>query len=137
VSIPNLTESTIREHTESGSFERGERYFTSGAVRNMDVRPGKLEAFVEGSAPNPYVVNVQFDREEGVRQVRCTCPYHEGSWCKHIVAALLAHLRKEEGTKPSLRSLLESRSREELVALIERLAERDARVRQWTEEEVA
>jgi hypothetical protein len=50
---------------------------------------------------------------------------------------LLAHLRKEEGTEPSLRSLLESRSREALVALIERLAERDARVRQWTEEEVA
>jgi uncharacterized Zn finger protein len=131
----NLTEADLRKHTAGGSFERGERYFEDGAVRKMNVHSGELEAYVQGSAPNPYVATVQFG-SGGVQEARCTCPYHEGSWCKHIAAALLAHLREhDEREQQPLRALIGDRSRDELVALIERLAERDPRVREWVEEE--
>ena len=132
--IPGLTETTIREHTEEGSFERGERYLEEGAVQHIDVSPGEVEAHVQGSETLPYTVSIQYG-DEGITQVNCTCPYHEGSWCKHIVAVLLAHLRGAEERTLTLQALLSDMSRDELVALVERLADRDPRVKEWVQEE--
>ena len=135
--IPRLTEAKVREHTAEGSFERGERYFEDGAVQQIDVYDEKVEAHVRGSAPLPYVVTVRYN-DDGIKQANCTCPYHEGSWCKHIVAVLLAHLQQNEHEQiNTIRSIVSDMSRAELVSLIERLAERDRRVRKWVEEEQA
>jgi uncharacterized Zn finger protein len=137
-----LSKSQIQEHTAGGSFERGRRYFADGAVEHLEVQDGKLEAHVRGSDPMPYAVAIEHggddsDSEERIEHASCTCPYHEGSWCKHIVAALLAYREAgEDNERERLQSLLAGADREALVALVGRLVERDARVEQWVEEEL-
>lgn len=119
--VPNLDESVIRENTRSGSFERGERYFEDGAV--VDVQQGEraVKARVKGSRPMPYIVEINYD-DEGVTDASCTCPYHKGAWCKHIVAALLAVLEgAAEDDERAVTALLEELDRDALLTLIERL----------------
>jgi len=131
MTIPNLTRETIEEHTSGGSFERGQQYLADGAVRSLE-RPetSTLEAQVQGGDVHPYLVTVKFDGE-GVRSVKCTCPYFEGSWCKHIVAALLKTLKQDNipvSESSRLGNLVEDLDRDELVGLLERLVERDPRI---------
>jgi hypothetical protein len=45
----NFSEATLRRNTTAQSFERGEHYYTSGAVRAAVRRGMTLEARVEGS----------------------------------------------------------------------------------------
>ena len=135
---PNLTEAAIRERTAGGSFERGERYFENDAVQHVTVHPddGELEAQVQGSEALPYTVTVAYTDDGGVEEAECTCPYHAGSWCKHIVAALLAHLRDARQQETNrLASLLDGMDRDQLASLVKRLAARDPRVVEWLEEE--
>ena len=128
MTIPNLTRAKIQENTTGGSFERGQQYLADGAVRSIE-RPGPhtLEAQVQGSDVHPYLVTIKFD-EEDIQQVRCTCPYHEGSWCKHIVAVLLKTLKQEEipvAESARVSTLLSDLERDEIVALLKRLVQRD------------
>jgi uncharacterized Zn finger protein len=134
---PDLTEAAIRERTAGGSFERGERYFENDAVKRVTVHPddGELKAQVQGSETLPYTVTVAYTEEGGVEEAECTCPYHAGSWCKHIVATLLAYLRNRQEHTSRLASLLDDLDRDQLASLVERLAERDERVVGWIEEE--
>ncbi len=140
MSLPSLTEADIREHTAGGSFERGQQYLADGAVHSLE-RTGEhtLRAKVQGSDVHPYLVSIRFNAEE-VTNVRCTCPYHEGSWCKHIVAALLKTLSVDElprGEPATVADLTDDLSRQELVSLIERLVEHDPRLIDQLERERA
>jgi len=126
--FPSLSRSDIRTHTAGGSFERGEEYFADGAVRSIkQTGDHTLKAQVQGSDVHPYLVTIQFDADD-VQAVTCTCPYYEGSWCKHIVAVLLKVL--EEGAVPAedpveVNELIDDLDRTALLALIERLVEHD------------
>jgi len=131
MTIPNLTRETIEEHTSGGSFERGQQYLADGAVRSLE-RPNvnTLEAQVQGGDVHPYIVTVKFD-EDDIQSVKCTCPYFEGSWCKHIVAALLKTLKQDEipvSESSRLSNLVADLDRDELVALLEQLVEQDPRI---------
>lgn len=118
--IPGLDESVIQSNTAEGSFERGQRYVQKGAVVDMQQKERKITARVKGSQPAPYTVDVHYD-EDGITDVSCTCPFHEGAWCKHIVAALLTILERSEEGEPAVTALLEGLDREALVYLVERL----------------
>lgn len=126
MTIPSLTRSKIQDNTTGGSFERGEQYLADGAVRSVkQTDEHTLKAQVQGSDVHPYVVTINFD-EDDITAVQCTCPYVEGSWCKHIAAVLLKTL--EEGGIPAgeaatVTELVKDMDRSALVALIERLAE--------------
>lgn len=135
--IPQLDEATIREHTEEGSLERGRRYLEAGKVRHLERdAKGRIEAQVQGSQLVPYTVTIRYDGS-GVTSADCSCPYHGGSWCKHIAATLLATLQKpEEDVQESVRAMVERLSREELVELFDRLAVREPRIAEWIEKEV-
>lgn len=126
--FPSLTEDDIQEHTAGGSFERGRQYLADGAVQSLkQTSEHTLEAQVQGSDVHPYVVTIHFDADR-VTDVRCTCPYHGGSWCKHIVATLLKVLSEDDvpKTEPvAVSELVADMDREDLVALIERLVEDD------------
>lgn len=128
MAFPSLTRSDIRAHTAGGSFERGEEYLADGAIRSVkQTGDHTLKAQVQGSDVHPYVVTIQFDADD-VQKVKCTCPYYEGSWCKHIVAVLLKVL--EEGAVPAedpveVTELVADLNHSDLVALIERLVEHD------------
>jgi len=131
MTIPNLTREKIEEHTSGGSFERGQQYLADGAVRALKrPTPRTIKAQVQGSDIHPYLVTVTFD-ERAVQSVKCTCPYFEGSWCKHVVAALLKTLKQDEipvAESGRLGNLVADLDRKELVTLLERLVERDPRI---------
>lgn len=138
--LPPLTEADIREHTAGGSYERGQQYLADGAVRSLE-QTGEhtLRATVQGGDVHPYLVSIQFD-DERITKVRCSCPYHEGAWCKHIVATLLKALQADEvpRTEPaSVADLTEDLDRDALISLIERLVEHDPRLIDQIERERA
>jgi uncharacterized Zn finger protein len=128
MAFPPLTKDDIREHTAGGSFERGQQYLHDGAVHSLKQTDAHtLQAKVQGSDVHPYLVRIQFGAD-AVTDVECTCPYHGGTWCKHIVAALLKTLEDDDipKTEPAVVSdLVADFDREELVSLVERLVEHD------------
>ena len=140
MAIPNLSRSTIQEHTSGGSFERGEEYYADGAVRSLKQSDEHtLKAQVQGSDVHPYLVTIRFDSDQ-IQKAKCTCPYFEGSWCKHIVAVLLKALDDEEipaDEAVEVDEFVAEMDREALVTLIERLVEHDPRLLDQIERERA
>ena len=125
---PNLTEAMVRQHA-ADSFSRGQEYDRQGAVVSLVRRGDTLGAEVEGSAPMPYRVVVTFDAG-GVAAATCSCPYASsgyGSWCKHIVAALLTYINAPEQVeeRPPLADLLADLDRAALQDLLLDLAAHD------------
>jgi uncharacterized Zn finger protein len=119
-----LTEAIIRQHASLESYERGSDYYHRGAVHSVLHRGQQLQAEVEGSQYEPYHVQITLDAG-GVAGAICTCPYDWGGWCKHIVATLLACIREPKTVeeRPSIESLLAGLDREQLQALVLKLAE--------------
>lgn len=128
MTIPNLTRDKIEAHTSGGSYERGQEYFADGAVRSLKrTSDHVLKAQVQGSDVHPYLVTIKFDRKD-IQKVQCTCPYHEGSWCKHIVAVLLKTLATDEvplDKSAEVPELVHDLDRSELVHLLERLVDQN------------
>ena len=125
--IPNLEKATIQENTAGGSYERGEKYAEEDRVRSIrQIGEHEVEARVKGQQYLPYTVHIEFD-EEGITEVECTCPYHAGTWCKHVAATLIVAVDGSvpKATRPSVADLVGDLDREELVELITRLAEYD------------
>ena len=126
MTIPNLTREKIQEQTAGGSYERGQEYLSDGAVRSIKrTDEHTLKAQVQGSDVHPYLVSIKFDADD-IQKVQCTCPYHEGSWCKHIVAVLLKTLKQEEipiSESTRVRTLTRELERDQVVTLLERLGE--------------
>ena len=126
MTIPALSEATIRGQATAQSFQRGQDYYHQGYVISLVQRGDALQAKVEGGQYQPYRVRVDFDKG-GIIGVSCTCPYDWGGWCKHIVAALLVCLHEPETIerRPELEELLAELNREQLQGLLLHLAERD------------
>lgn len=121
--IPGLSAETIESNAEAGSISRGREYFDSGAVKSLRrTADDQVEAYVQGSDVVPYLVEIRHGAG-GIVSAECTCPYVEGSWCRHIVAALYAVLASSRPGGPSLNEMLDEFDRVELIHLIERLAE--------------
>jgi uncharacterized Zn finger protein len=140
MSVPPLTKDELRAHTAGGSFERGQQYLQDGAVQSVQRTDDRtLKAKVQGGDVHPYLVTVRFDAEQ-ITEVKCTCPYYEGSWCKHVVATLLKVLEDEAVPKSepaAVADLVEDLDRSDLVSLVERLAEHDPRLLDQIERERA
>ncbi len=116
---PTLTESDIRRLAASESFARGEGYYASGAVSELQKRGNTLAARVAGSQYEPYRVTITVG-PSGIEAAECTCPYDWGGVCKHVVATLLAWVREPDSTEslPSLDEQLAGHSREDLIAIV-------------------
>ncbi len=129
VKLPGLTENAIREGASAESFRRGEGYYDEGAVLSLARRGDVIQAEVEGSQPEPYLVRVEFD-EGGITAAFCDCPYDRGGWCKHIVATLLACLHEPESIeeRPPLGQLLSGLDRDQLQGILLALAEEEPRL---------
>ncbi|MEH2150973.1 SWIM zinc finger family protein [Nostoc sp.] len=107
MSIPQISEFTIRRHANAKSFQRGEAYYEAGAVNTVTQRGHLLQADVAGTQARPYHVNLSFD-SSGLTSVNCTCAYDFEGWCKHIVATMLVCARNPENIeqRPTLEQLL-------------------------------
>ncbi len=108
MSLPNISEASIRHQTTAQSFQRGEAYYRDGHVASVTQRGNILQAEVEGSQALPYRVTLSFD-SGGFTAVGCTCPYEGEGWCKHVVAAMLVRLHQPETIekRPTLEQLLD------------------------------
>lgn len=125
-----FTEEDLRRLAGARSFERGIGYLS--AISRLEVRDEAITASVNGT--NAYEVELTEDEDSGLTGW-CDCPFgREGAFCKHCVAVGLAVLREADSV-PQQRSAaasrarlldgwLESRTREELLALVrEQLAD--------------
>ena len=124
--LPRLTEAYVRGLTSEKSFERGESYYQDGAIMDP-VRQGmELSAYCEGSGYEPYHLSVSLAKG-GVEDTSCTCPYDWGGICKHLVALLLAYVHNPEVFRvvPPLKEMLAQNSKEELIAIIDRMIKRE------------
>lgn len=119
--IPGLSIETIEQNAEDTSIDRGREYLERGAIKSLKRTSGdEVEAYVQGSDIAPYHVQIQHD-QNGITSATCTCPYVGGSWCRHIVATLLAVTESEGVLSQPVDELLRDLDREELVRLIESL----------------
>ncbi|OYD98784.1 hypothetical protein CDG77_03795 [Nostoc sp. 'Peltigera membranacea cyanobiont' 213] len=122
MSIPQITEFTIRRHANAKSFQRGEAYYEAGAVNAVTQRGHLLQAEVAGTEARPYHVNLSFD-DSGLTSANCTCAYNFDGWCKHIVATMLVCARESENIeqRPTLEQLLDRLDRSQTQRLLQEL----------------
>lgn len=135
-----LTEDELQDHTAGGSFKRGRKYLEDGAVQSIEQTDDHtLKARVQGSDVHPYLVTVQYDANH-ITEVQCTCPYYEGSWCKHVVATLLKVLSEDAvptSEPAAVADLVENLERDDLISLVERLVEEEPHLLDRIEQERA
>ncbi len=103
-----ISDSIVHQHASPKSYQRGEEYYRSGAVIDLQRRGNSLYAQVEGSDSSPYRVNIDFTSSD-IESAGCNCAYDVGGWCKHIVATLLTclHSPTEIVERPPLAALLD------------------------------
>ncbi|MEV7556108.1 SWIM zinc finger family protein [Streptomyces sp. NPDC089795] len=116
-------EDELRRLAGPRSFERGLFYLSS--VSALEIGESSITATVDGT--DAYEVELT-EHEDGLTGW-CSCPYgQEGNFCKHCVAVGLAVLREAESVPRrraaaasrgrQLDAWLESRDRDELLALV-------------------
>lgn len=119
--IPGLSEETIVRHADQSSVERGRDYYASSAVKSLKrTSDTEVEAYVQGSDVAPYHVEIKHNDRE-IISAKCTCPYVGGSWCRHIVATLIAVVKSEGMLSRPIEEMLRDLDRSELVRLVESL----------------
>ncbi len=122
----SLTEKQVRRLADDeGSYQRGIDYYENGAVCNP-VRQGReLRGECRGSSRQSYRVRVVLNDRGGVAEAVCTCP--RGGFCKHLVALLLQYVHEPDAFEvvSSLDTVLARLGKEELIALIGDLVQRE------------
>ncbi len=93
--INHLDRTFIQNYVGLLTFQRGEEYAKSGAIRQGKWKHHLLSALCQGREFNPYHVEVLFD-QEGIEHSYCSCPVGGGGKCKHVVALLLTWLENPE-----------------------------------------
>lgn len=121
--IPGLSFETIESNADAGSIEKGKKYFESDAVKSLRrTADDEIESYVQGGGIVPYHVRIKHS-EDGIAEAECTCPYVEGTWCRHIVATLLAVLAGVGEADRSVSQMLDEFDRVELIHMMERLVD--------------
>ncbi|MDP4028422.1 MAG: hypothetical protein Q8P42_05580 [Gallionella sp.] len=137
-----ITHAVLEDLAGTTAFQRGEEYFSAGAVERLRVSGDKITARVEGT--ETYQVEL---RDEGCELAYdCTCPRAaDGYFCKHCVAIGLAWLAensaapktgaasgKKKRSDPwrDIREYLTTQPPEALVDLLLDVAQRDDRLYQ-------
>lgn len=83
-----LTKSLLQQLANASSYQRGEAYFRSGAVRRIKREGNRFTGKVAGS--ELYRVSLSLAGREP--DFECSCPYDYDGLCKHAVAFGLAVL---------------------------------------------
>lgn len=116
----------LKQVTEAGRSQRGQRYYERGAVTALERVDNQLQATVQGS--QPYDVHVTLEDGRFV-DGRCSCP-DDAVPCKHIVAAVLASGDVEPvGGEEAIDDVVANASRDELEMLILDVAADDLSLR--------
>jgi uncharacterized Zn finger protein len=124
--MPNFDIEIISHRLNPKIYERAERYYEEGRVRNLRLLGKALTAEVEGAEE----YKVRIENIDGDLTSYCSCPFEDEDFCKHSVAVLLAwkHRGENEDNKTvslsdeerqtHLKKLLRKKSKEELADFI-------------------
>lgn len=125
VQFPQLGEGDVERWVGDRAFQRGYRYFEDEAVLNPRRRGLTLISECQGTQPAPYRVEIRLG-QDGILEGNCSCPAGEGGHCKHSAALLLTwiHAPSSFVEVPGLERILEERTREELISLIQEMVDR-------------
>lgn len=85
--LPVITDDALQKFTDSGSLDRGRRYFKNGRVKEVLWNGYQLMGQVRGTRPTPYSVVVEFQGSSPYMST-CDCPVFIA--CKHAAAVLYA-----------------------------------------------
>lgn len=85
----------FRDYINSRIYQRGLDYYRRGRVRS--ITPLIDESFaIEVKGTKTYHVRLALGGDGRIIDISCNCPYDQGSYCKHMVAALLAANENKE-----------------------------------------
>ena len=137
-----ITRSLIENQAGSTAFQRGEEYFSFGAVERLRISADKITARVEGTE----IYQVELRNKGGKLIYDCTCPRAaSGYFCKHCVAVGLAWLaencapprsgtasakKKRRDPWHDIKAYLTTQPQEALIDLLLDVARRDDRLYQ-------
>ncbi len=120
-----LDASVIQEYIAEPSLSRGRAYTEGHTLFRLRSEGDLLRGCCQGSQDEPYRVLAQI-RQGRITQSHCTCPVGADGRCKHVAALLWIWSEAPErfASVGPLTERLASRSRAELVALIELFLQR-------------
>lgn len=121
--LPALAVPDVLAWCGERSLQLGRQYARDGAVVRQRRLGLMLKARCQGTAPQPYAVEVTLDAK-GIASARCSCPVGAGGRCKHAAAVLLSWLEipEEFVESETLAQSLERLNKVELIALLRELA---------------
>ncbi len=124
-----LSEADIEASSDDASFRKGYDDYFQHAIVEPTLSESVLRAFCHSSSGSPYRVEATLlpagDKStHKVVYAGCSCP--RGGFCKHLVALLLTWIHQPERfvVRSGLMARLDEKSREELLALLEQLVQR-------------
>ncbi len=124
-----LSEADIQAYSDDASFRKGYDSYLEHAIVEPTLSESVLRAFYQRSSGSPYRVEATLlpagDKStHKVVSAGCSCP--RGGFCKHLVALLLTWIHQPERfvVRSRLMARLDEKSREELLALLEQLVQR-------------
>jgi len=109
-------------------LQRGEQYYSNGAILNLEENGSNWTAEVEGS--EVYSVTVSLKNDKEINEYFCDCPF-DGDICKHLVAVFFAirqeikervHIPKKNKKKNLFEDLLTKINAEEYSDFIKHYA---------------
>jgi SWIM zinc finger len=124
-----LSEADIQSYTDDANFRKGYDPYLQQAIVKPTLSESVLRAVYQGSSESMYRVEATLlpagDKSaHKVVSAGCSCP--RGGFCKHLVALLLTWVHQPErfAVRSRLMGRLDEKSREELLALLEQLVQR-------------
>ncbi|OQW93795.1 MAG: hypothetical protein BWK79_09265 [Beggiatoa sp. IS2] len=120
--IPKLTYPDIQKWAGEKSFERGQTIFRNNSIQDQTCSDLTLKSKCLGTQAPFYRQEVTFN-QTGIQSAECTCLVGKSGHCKHVVALLLTWVKNKKSfhEAKSLNMVLEARSKDELIAIIQRL----------------
>ena len=120
--IPATGEGPISDWVGPRNLQLGRSYFESDAIIDPRRQGNAVKGWCQGSMHQPYSLHVAFGAN-GIAEAHCSCPVGGGGRCKHVGALLLAWLERPDAFRvvEELETVLQQRSKSELVDLIKRM----------------
>src|SRR6266849_8740563 len=124
-----LSEADLQAYCDEASFQNGYDYYLHHAIVEPTLSESVLRAFCHGSGLSPYRVEATLlpTAENSAHKLASAgCSFPRGGFCKHLVALLLVWVHQPERfvVRSRLMGRLSAKSREELLALLEQLVQR-------------
>ncbi len=124
--IPRLTRTHAQNWTDKTYFQRGQNYYEQGTIYEQRREGMKIKSKCSGSQAPFYRQEVMFN-SKGIESADCSCPVGSGGHCKHTIALLLSWVNNPDSFQEveAIDTLLEKRSKAELIALIKEMLEQE------------